>query len=80
MRRRKAENPQAKEASDPDPLNQTRRFAPSLLEYVGIDARVPPERLLECDRNTQPIDLDPPQGSGVPHANDLQALLAYSEM
>jgi RHS repeat-associated protein len=29
--------------------------------------------------STQPIDLDPPAGTGVRHANDLQALLVYSE-
>jgi RHS repeat-associated protein len=28
---------------------------------------------------TQPIETDPPLGTGVPHANDLQALIAYSE-
>jgi RHS repeat-associated protein len=28
---------------------------------------------------TQPIDTDPPLGTGIPHANDLQAVVAYSE-
>ncbi|HKY40899.1 MAG TPA: RHS repeat-associated core domain-containing protein, partial [Polyangiaceae bacterium] len=68
-----------RDQADPGPL-----FAgPAPVSGDGLYEYDPLYRLLGATGRehpaTQPIDTDPPLGTGLPHANDLQALLAYSE-